>query len=150
MDQMKTYSSDVPLYVTNPVFQLVSVLLIIDQCTNNRDKTAGIGRIMIYMWGLGSKTNLLKLITFKQLGHIDDIPMIAETQIVRVLRQCINDGYIRVTDDGLYDLTSLGKDFLIKLENTLLYKDILADLIRVGKLPESKVKQLSFNWYAEI
>lgn len=42
MENVKTYSADVPLYITNPIFQLVAVLLIIANCTNNKNNTASI------------------------------------------------------------------------------------------------------------
>lgn len=150
MEQNKIYEADVPLYITNPVFQLVSVLLIIENCTNNRNNTASIGRIMLYMWGLGSKDNLQKLIALREGKEINDIPMTFDSQVVSVVRQCVNDNLITIANDGLYDLTSNGKSMLFKLRNTSLYDEIKTDLRNVGKLPESYMKQLKINWYAEV
>ena len=148
--QGNTYTADVPLYITNPIFQMVSVLLIIANCTNNKNMTASIGRIMLYMWGLGSKSNLQKLITLKKSRNIDDIPMTFDSQVVTVVRQCVNDKLITIADDGLYHLSSTGKSLLFKLRNTNLYEEIKSDLNSVGKLPETYMKQLEINWYAEI
>lgn len=148
MDQNKTYMADVPLYINNPIFQMVSVLLIIDKCTNNKKNTASIGRIMLYMWGLGSKTNLEKLVMLRHSRNIDDIPMTFDSQIIEVVRQCINDGLIEIANDGLYGLASGGKSLLFKLRNTDFYKEISSDLSSVGKLPETYMKQLEINWYA--
>jgi hypothetical protein len=145
-----TYAADVPLYITNPIFQLVSVLLIIANCTNNKNNTASIGRIMLYMWGLGSKSNLQKLIELKKTRSINDIPMTFDTQVVTVVRQCVNDRLITIADDGLYNLSSSGKSLLFKLRNTNLYEEISFGLNSVGKLPETYMKQLEINWYAEI
>lgn len=150
MEQNNIYEADVPLYITNPVFQLVSVLLIIENCTNNRNNTASIGRIMLYMWGLGSKDNLQKLIALREGKEINDIPMTFDSQVVSVVRQCVNDNLITIANDGLYDLTSNGKSMLFKLRNTSLYDEIKTNLRNVGKLPESYMKQLKINWYAEV
>ena len=150
MEKNKTYSADVPLYVTNPIFQLVSVLLIIANCTNNKNNTASIGRIMLYMWGLGSKTNLYKLAALRKAKSIDDIPVSTDMQIVSVVRQCVNDNLLKVESDGLYGLTSSGTALLYKLRSTDLYAEIRSDLDTVGKLPETYLKQLNINWYAEI
>jgi len=148
--QGNTYAADVPLYITNPIFQLVSVLLIIANCSNNKNNTASIGRIMLYMWGLGSKTNLQKLIMLKKSRNIDDIPMTFDSQVVTVVRQCVNDRLITISDDGLYNLSNDGKSLLLKLQNTNLYEEISSGLNSVGILPESYMKQLKINWYAEI
>ena len=148
--QGNTYTADVPLYITNPIFQLVSVLLIIANCTNNRNNTASIGRIMLYMRGLGSKSNLQKLIGLRKNKNIDDIPMTFDSQVVAVVRQCVNDKLITIASDGLYDLSSSGKSLLFKLRNTNLYAEISSDLNSVGKLPETYMKQLDINWYAEV
>ena len=148
--QGNTYAADVPLYITNPIFQLVSVLLIIANCSNNKNNTASIGRIMLYMWGLGSKTNLQKLIMLKKTRNIDDIPMTFDSQVVTVVRQCVNDRLITISDDGLYNLSNGGKSLLLKLQNTNLYEEISSGLNSVGILPESYMKQLKINWYAEI
>lgn len=149
-NQGNTYTADVPLYITNPIFQLVSVLLIIANCTNNKNNTASIGRIMLYMWGLGSKSNLQKLITLRRSKNIDDVPMTFDSQVVTVVRQCVNDNLITIASDGLYDLSNSGKTLLFKLRNTNLYAEISSDLKSVGKLPETYMKQLEINWYAEI
>jgi len=150
MKQGDTYKADVPLYITNPIFQLVSVLLIIANCTNNKNNTASIGRIMLYMWGLGSRDNLLKLIALKKGGNIDDIPMAFDSQIITVVRQCVNDKLINIANDGLYSLSSEGKSLLFKLRATDLNEEISSGLNSVGKLPESYLKQLEINWYAEV
>ena len=105
---------------------------------------------MLYMWGLGSKTNLEKLVTLRHSWNIDDIPMTFDNQIIEVVRQCINDGLISIASDGLYELRSSGKSLLFKLCNTDLYKEICSDLSSVGKLPETYMKQLEINWYAEV
>lgn len=150
MEEKKTYSADVPLYVTNPIFQLVSVLLIIANCTNNKNNTASIGRIMLYMWGLGSKSNLYKLASLKKAKNIDDVPVSTDMQIISVVRQCVNDNLLKVGSDGLYGLTSSGTALLYKLRTTDLYAEIRSDLDTVGRLPETYLKQLKINWYAEI
>ncbi len=150
ISQGNTYAADVPLYITNPIFQMVSVLLIIANCTNNKNNTASIGRIMFYIWGLGSKSNLQKLITLKKSRIIDDIPMTFDSQVVTVVRQCVNDKLITIAEDGLYNLSSSGKSLLFKLRNTNLYEEISSSLNSVGKLPEIYMKQLEINWYAEV
>ena len=80
--QGSKYKTDVPLYITNPIFQMVSLLLIIANCTNNRNNTASIGRIMLYMWGLSSKSNLQKLIILRRDKNIDDIPITFVSQVI--------------------------------------------------------------------
>ena len=147
---MSTYKGDVPLYVTNPIFQLVSVLLIILLCSNSRDNTVSIGRIMLYMWGLGSKSNLNKLIMLKRNGAIEDIPMTTDASIITVIRQCISDQLVSINQRGKYDLTTTGKSFLFKLRETNLYDEISTDLNSIGKIPESYFKQLEINWYATV
>ena len=148
--QGSKYKTDVPLYITNPIFQMVSLLLIIANCTNNRNNTASIGRIMLYMWGLSSKSNLQKLIILRRDKNIDDIPITFDSQVIEVVRQCINDKLITIANDGLYNLTSSGKSLLFKLRNTNLCEEINSDLNCVGKFPETYMKQLETNWYAEI
>lgn len=147
---MSTYKGDVPLYVTNPIFQLVSVLLIILLCSNSRDNTVSIGRIMLYMWGLGSKSNLNKLIMLKRNGAIEDIPMTTDASIITVIRQCISDQLVSINQRGKYNLTTTGKSFLFKLRETNLYDEISTDLNSIGKIPESYFKQLEINWYATV
>ena len=150
MEENKTYSADVPLYITNPIFQLVAVLLIIANCTTNKNNTASIGRIMLYMWGLGSKTNLQKLVLLKKAKNIGEIPVISDMQIITVVRQCANDNLVSVGRDGLYALTSSGAALLYKLRDTNLYQEIYSDLNAIGKLPETYLTQLKINWYAEV
>ena len=153
MENNRSYSADVPLYTLNPIFQLVSVLLIVGLCANNKSKTVSIGRIMLYMWGLGSKRNLDKLKKKKKNKNIGDIPMATDDCIINVVRQCVNDGLLDVKKEGntaLYDLTIFGRSLLYKLRQTDLYKDIEEGLKSVGVLPETYVKQLEINWYAEV
>ena len=150
MEENKTYSADVPLYITNPIFQLVAVLLIIANCTTNKNNTASISRIMLYMWGLGSKTNLQKLVLLKKAKNIGDIPVTSDMQIITVVRQCANDNLVSVGRDGLYALTSSGAALLYKLRDTNLYQEIYSDLNAIGKLPETYLTQLKINWYAEV
>ena len=153
MEYNRSYSADVPLYTLNPIFQLVSVLLIVSLCANNKSRTVSIGRIMLYMWGLGSKRNLDKLIQLKKNKNIGDIPMATDECIINVVRQCVKDGLLDVKKDGgtaLYDLTVSGRSLLYKLRQTDLYKDIEDGLKSVGILPETYVKQLEINWYAEV
>ena len=148
--QGSKYKTDVPLFITNPIFQMVSVLLIIANCTKNRNNTASIGRIMLYMWGLSSKSNLQKLIILRRDKNIDDIPITYDSQVLAVVRQCIIDNLITIANDGLYNLSIGGKSLLFKLRNTNLYMEINSDLNSVGKFPETYVKHLVTNWYADI
>lgn len=102
------------------------------------------------MWGLGSKTNLQKLISLKKAKNIDDIPVTSDAQIITVVRQCVNDNLASVGRDGLYALTSSGAALLYKLRDTNLYQEIYSDLNAIGKLPETYLTQLKINWYAEV
>ena len=76
--------------------------------------------------------------------------MTFDSQVVTVVRQCVNDRLITISDDGLYNLSNGGKSLLLKLQNTNLYEEISSGLNSVGILPESYMKQLKINWYAEI
>lgn len=153
MPQNQTYMGDVPLYSSNPLFQMVSVLMIAESCSTSKSQLVSIERIMSYMWGLGSKRNLDKLIQLKKNHSVDVFPMVTDANVIMVVRQCVYDGYLVVrkeSNKSMYGLTSAGMVLLHNLRQTDLCRDISSSLSSVGKVPESYLKQLQIDWYAEV
>lgn len=153
MEQQKFSSWDVPLFISNPLYQMVSILLILKMCVNNRSKSASIGRIQLYLWGLASKGNVEELKSVRLGKSIEDVPLYIDTKIYEVVRQCVMDGLIDLSNDkdnSLYYLSKRGSQMLVKLSKTDLYKDIHDSLDTIGIIPETKIKNLNINWYASI
>ena len=153
MEQQKFSSWDVPLFISNPLYQLVSILLILKMCVNKRSKSASIGRIQLYLWGLASKDNIEELKSIRLGKSIEDVPLYIDPQIYEVVRQCVTDGLIVVgndKDNSLYYLAKRGSQMLDTLSRTDLYKDICQSLEAIGVIHETKIKNLKINWYAAI
>lgn len=148
MDKEEFY--DIPLFISNPLYQMVAVILVIKYCSLNKNKTATIGKLQLYLWGLSSKRNLEKLTELRKNGTIDEYPFFVDVQIMKVMRQMIRDGYILPRSDSNtthYGLTTSGEQFLIRLEQTELCRDIKQALDSIGKIPEKIILKLNINWY---
>ena len=153
MEQQNYSSGDVPLYISNPLYQMVSILLILKICVNSRSKSASIGRILLYLWGLASKDNVENLKNLRIRKTIEDIPIFLDSQIYEIVRQCVNDGFIVVKTDqktSLYYLAKRGLQLLDTLSGTDLYKDIYESLKEIGIIPQNTIENLRINWYATI
>lgn len=153
MEQQKYCSWDVPLFISNPLYQLVSILLILKICVNKKSKSASIGRIQLYLWGLASKGNVEELKSIRLGKSIENIPLYVDPKIFEVVRQCVMDGLIVTGNDSvnsLYYLARKGSQMLDTLSETDLYTDIYNSLDDIGVIPETKIKNLKINWYATI
>ena len=153
MEQQNYSNWDIPLYISNPLYQMVSILLILKICVNSRSKSASIGRIQLYLWGLASNDNTEKLKKVKQGIPIEDIPVYVDSQICEIVRQCVKDGYIVVKTDSkatLYYLAKRGTQLLDTLSRTDLYKDIYDNLKEIDYIPQTTIDNLNIDWYATI
>lgn len=138
--------------IENPVdtaytqqFKILAIMLIVADY-----KKISITKLQTCLWGVQSEENLLDMITWKKSHKVSNAPLVFGEDITPLIMQCISNKLLKTETNKtkkVYLLLDIkAHDFMEKVKNLDLSKEITSRLKRMGKVTEIQLENLQFDF----
>lgn len=138
--------------IENPVdtaytqqFKILAIMLIVADY-----KKISITKLQTCLWGVQSEENLLDMITWKKSHKVSNAPLVFGEDITPLIMQCISNKLLKTETNKtkkVYLLLDIkAHDFMEKVKNLDLSKEITSRLKRMGKVTEKQLENLQFDF----
>lgn len=138
--------------IENPVdaaytqqFKILAIMLIVADY-----KKISITKLQTCLWGVQTEENLLDMISWKKSHKVSNAPLVFGEDITPLIMQCISNKLLKTETNKtkkVYLLLDIkAHDFMEKVKNLDLSKEITSRLKRMGKVTEIQLENLQFDF----
>lgn len=144
IQRVYTPKSSVVLSTSTIQFKLVAIMLIVQ-----RYKEISIPKLQVCLWGIQQVDNLQMILVWKKEKRISNAPWIADEDITPLVMQCVSNHLLKLEtkkDKVKVILDTKADTFLAEISKIEISKDIDAELKKMGKLPDTLLKDIVFDF----
>ena len=136
--------ASVVLSTSTMQFKLAAIMLIVQYY----EKTS-IPKLQVCLWGVQPDENLQMILVWKKDKKISNAPWIADEDITPLVMQCVNIHLLKLEtkkDKASVVLDVNANNFISEISNIELGQEINDDLKQMGKLSDTLLKNIEFNF----
>lgn len=144
IQRVYTPRASVVLSTSTMQFKLVAIMLIVQYY-----KKISIPKLQVCLWGVQFDENLQMILAWKKEKRISNAPWMADEDITPLVMQCVSNHLLKLEIKNykvsvVLDINA--NNFISEITNTDISIKIDADLKQMGKLPDTLLKNIEFDF----
>lgn len=144
IQRVYTPRASVVLATSTMQFKLVAIMLIVQYY-----KKISIPKLQVCLWGVQLDENLQMIQVWKKDKRISNAPWIADEDITPLVMQCVSNHLLKLetkNDKVNVVLDVNANNFISEISNIEIGQEINDDLQQMGKLSDTLLKNIEFDF----
>ncbi len=144
IQRVYTSKASVVMATLTMQFKLVAIMLIVQYY-----KKITMPKLQVCLWGVQFDENLQMILAWKKEKRISNAPWMADEDITPLVMQCVSNHLLKLEIKNykvsvVLDINA--NNFISEITNTDISIKIDADLKQMGKLPDTLLKNIEFDF----
>lgn len=144
IQRVYTSKASVVMATLTMQFKLVAIMLIVQYY-----KKITMSKLQVCLWGVQFDENLQMILAWKKEKRISNAPWMADEDITPLVMQCVSNHLLKLEIKNykvsvVLDINA--NNFISEITNTDISIKIDADLKQMGKLPDTLLKNIEFDF----